>query len=175
MSEKPQKPAVIHSNAGRESRPEFQKRLVRWNEYAENLGRKGILCSFAGAFGVGGWVCLIAGTIFALSSFVSAAMNMIHRDVDGALGILGNAVGWIALAGFGLAGLWMSKMLLDENRHIEPVALLTKSTAKHLPEADTLVRGADRPMPDQQTELLRAAGSCTQTPPEQLLRATVRQ
>jgi len=44
MSEKPQKPTGIHSDAGRESRPEFRKRLVRWNEYAENLGRKGILC-----------------------------------------------------------------------------------------------------------------------------------
>jgi hypothetical protein len=37
--------------------------------------------------------------------------------------------------------------------------------------AETLVRGSERPLIDQQTELLRAAGQGSETPANQLLRA----
>jgi hypothetical protein len=139
------------------STKEPQKRVVRWKEYAESAGKKGIMNSLGWVFLVGGLLLLIPGIPLVLSV------------VSGSL--IGLCAG-VPLSVFGLIGIFMSKTLFEKVEEMEPIALLTKENAKQLPEVETLVRASDLPPSHQQAELLRAAQTGPETPPEELLRAT---
>ena len=76
------------------------------------------------------------------------------------------------MSALGLAGIYKSANMFAKIEGMEPVALLTKENAKHLPETETLVRPSDLPPSHLQAELLRAAPQGSETPPEELLRAT---
>lgn len=52
---------------------------------------------------------------------------------------------------------------------------LTRHTAAHLPAPDSLVRASEQPLQAQEAVLLRAAAQGQETPPEQLVRASVGQ
>jgi len=137
------------------STEEPQKRVVRWKEYAESKGTQGIAGAVAYVFLLGGMLLLIAGIPLAL--------------LGGWIGLFVGAI----LSLLGLMGIFMSKTLFDQIEKMEPVALLTKENAKHLPEIETLVRAADLPPSDQQAELLRAAPQGSETSSEELLRPSV--
>jgi len=141
-----------------------RRRLVGWTQYLKTQADKGVFYSFASAFMCGGIALLfLAGMIVILS-----IINVFRGDF---LGIVAGSIG-VGMAWVGLRMNRMAKNWIKEAQQIAPVALLTKSTAKQLPEVETLVRGSDRPLTDPQDELLRAAQQGQQTPPEQLLRAT---
>lgn len=58
-------------------------------------------------------------------------------------------------------------------RRIKPVISRTSYNTGDLPEVETLVRASDLPPSDQQAELLRGVAlPSSETPPEELLRAT---
>ena len=134
------------------STEEPQKRVVRWKEYAEFVSVQGIAGSLGYFFLLGGMLFLIAGIPLAL--------------LGGWIGLFGGAI----LSIMGLFGINISKTLFDKIEKMEPLALLTKENAKHLPETETLVRPSDLPSSQQQAELLRAAQPGQETPPEELLR-----
>ena len=72
-----------------------------------------------------------------------------------------------------LAIAWFGKAMFKKAQRIEPVALIRKSSAIPLPEAETLVRASDTPPTDRQ-ELLRGTGKGSETPVMELLRAAHR-
>ena len=141
-----------------------RRRLVGWMQYLMTLADKGVFYSFASAFLCGGIVLmLLAGWII-----VASLINIFQGDY---LGIVAGSIG-VGIALVGLKVIRIAKNWIKEARQIAPVALLTKSNVKQLPEVETLVRGSDRPLTAPQDELLRAARQGQETPPEQLLRAT---
>ena len=142
-----------------------KKRLVGWTKYAETAGEKGITYSFSGAFGCGGVLLLLVAVGYIMESLFKLDIGHIQDGIWGL--VTGSIVG-----GFGLLGTWAARYLFREAREIAPVALLTKSSAKHLPEVETLVRGSARPTTAERAELLRAAQYGKKTPPEELLRAS---
>ena len=141
-----------------------RRRLVGWTQYLKTQADKGVFYSFASAFMGGGIALLLLAGIIILVSII----DVFQGDY---LGIVAGSIG-VGLAWTGLQMNRIAKNWLREGQQIAPVALLTKSTAKQLPEVETLVRGSDRPLTDPQEELLRAAQQGQETPPEQLLRAT---
>ena len=74
------------------------------------------------------------------------------------------------LCGLGLVTIRLTDNVSIEAQNIEPVALLTRHNAKHLPEAETLVRSSDKLSISPSAELLRAVRQGPEMPPEQLLR-----
>jgi len=141
-----------------------QKRLVGWKRYLMTLADR----------------CLsyTAATFTACSglAFLLGSLTLLWRSAHRAGGISqfvpGLFIGGAVLFAVGMGALSCAKSMLDNADKIERVELLTRHNTGHLPEAETLVRASDRFDTDQQSELLRAAGQSTQTPPEQLLRAT---
>ena len=125
---------------------------------------KGLACSIAVLFG-GSGVLLLLGSVI-------AAIDVIYSDILGkevASGFSGFPS--VILGGLGVTCISAARHWFKESKQTAPVALLTKSSAKFLPEVETLVRGSDRPATAEQAELLRAAGQGAETPAEQLLRA----
>ncbi len=143
---------------------EPQKRLVRMKEYVGVVAGKGILSSTAYVFLSGGVLLLVAG----IPSAILGGLSALQGHLDGTSGLVMGAL----LSALGFAGIYKSTKMFARIEKIEPVALLTKENAKHLPETETLVRASDLPPTHQQTELLRAVRDIAETPPEQLLRAT---
>jgi hypothetical protein len=142
-----------------------KKRLVGWAEYCDAVSTRGATSLVAGALGFGGSLLLsVAG-----SAVILMLVQLWQRDISGAMfcAVVGAITGL-----FGAIGTWLARFFFAEARKITPVALLTKASARDLPEVEVLVRGSDLPPPAQQAELLRAAGKGAETPPEQLLRAT---
>lgn len=142
-----------------------KKRLVSGEEYFDAVCTKGVTSFFAGVFGIGGIVFLLAAGLairFALSAVGGG--NMADATLCGGVGAVLGLVG--------LTGIWCASLFFKEARKVTPVALLTKSSTQSLSEVETLVRGSDRPSVAESTELLRAAQSGNQTPAEELLRAT---
>jgi len=169
MSEKPKKRLIIHSNAHRDrtpTAPTQPKRLVGLIEYLEKISEKAETYAFASGFGCAGVILLLCSVI----GIVAGGLNAYKGVIDSAILVwAGSAVA----AGLGLGALWCAKYLFNEARQIAPVALLTKASLNHLPEIETLVRPSDLPPTHQQAELLRAAPQGIETPPEELLRATL--
>ncbi|MCW3095799.1 MAG: hypothetical protein JWL77_1417 [Chthonomonadaceae bacterium] len=136
------------------------KRLVGWTQYLETQCSKLMGNSVGVVFEYVGYI------------FVMGAIGTLVSSFHG--GLFGFLVGLIvgtSLGGIGVLALWVSMVAVCEAEKIVPVALITKQNAKHLPEAETLIRGSDRPSTDQEAELLRAVLQGQETPPEQLLRA----
>lgn len=142
-----------------------KKRLVGLGEYLDAVCTKGATSLVATALRFGGAVLLTA----AASAVLPVLVEVCHGDISGAeFCIFAGAI----LGLFGAIATWLSCFFFEAAKEITPVALLTRSSANGLPEKEILVRGADRPATDQQTELLRATGQGLETPPAQLLRAT---
>jgi len=127
-----------------------KKRLVGCLAYADNICTRSATYVLAGLCAIGGLWFLIGGIACIFAGF---------------------SIG-IVIGGIGVLGIWAARSFARIARHAAPVELLTKSSAKHLPEAETLVRGSDRPKTAEQIELLRAVRQSPASPPEQLLRAT---
>jgi hypothetical protein len=64
---------------------------------------------------------------------------------------------------------------MDRAERLEPLVPLTRQNAEQLPAEQSLVRASSEPAEQQQAVLLRAAGSDTQTPAHELLRATTQE
>jgi len=64
--------------------------------------------------------------------------------------------------------------LFKKERTIERVAPITRHSTSFLPPKESLVRASDLPPSQQQAELLRAAPRGSETPTEELLRATTK-
>jgi len=64
--------------------------------------------------------------------------------------------------------------LFKKERTIERVAPITRHSTSFLPPQESLVRASDLPPSQQQAELLRAAPRGSETPTEELLRATTK-
>ncbi len=146
-----------------ETRP--RKRIVSLQEYLDTKIGTGIGFSFALIACLLGIACLVfAGFLVWMGNFAyeGAWPDTATRVV--AL-VLGSLFCVPALASF-----WAAAVLFKSFREIEPVELLTKESAKRLPEGETLVRASDRPAIHEPSELLRAAKTGEETPSEQLLR-----
>jgi len=148
------------------SAQEPQKRLVGWKQYLRTVGTIFFGKSFAMAFRWGGLIC------FGFAVFTFALLGG-GSDINGGPihnHLLPLLIGSLSLGLF-LGGMGVAQTLFKKVEKIEPVELLTKQNAKHLPEVETLVRGSESPAIEPQNELLRATGQGVETPPEQLLRA----
>jgi len=146
---------------------EPQKRLVGWKQYLRTAGAIVFGKSFALAFRWAGLACFG----FSVFTFVLWGGN---SDINGGPihnQLLPLMIGSLSLGLF-LGGMGIARTLFKRVEKIEPVELLTKHNAKHLPEVETLVRGSESPALAPQNELLRATEQGSETPPEQLLRAS---
>ena len=143
------------------STPKPRKRLVGWKQYAWTTWAKGIGYSgttFVTCCGVG---FLVLGLILLWQGFpIESAEGM-----SIVMGGVGCCIG-------SLLTLWYATTLFKDAQQIEPVELITKHNVKDLPEVETLVRASDLPHSLPQAELLRAAAQGSETPAEELLRAT---
>jgi hypothetical protein len=90
--------------------------------------------------------------------------------------VFGNLSMVLALGGtwgaLGILTLWVGKSMYTRAGNMEPVTLITRHNIADLPAVETLVRASALPPSHQQSELLRAAPQGSETPPEELLRAT---
>jgi len=95
--------------------------------------------------------------------------NLLVPTITGGLiaTIFGTAWGLFLTAS---AVVW-SRRLLKRGKAIAPVKPLTDRNVHLLPPEDTLVRGSDAPLLEQQSVLLRAVQKGSETPSDQLLRA----
>ena len=141
-----------------------KKRLVGWAEYANILSTKGLRISVAYALGCIGLGFITVG--------IAALVGLLSTGFRGSIAGIFHELGTgIVLGGMGLWMIRIARLAFQGVRQAEPVALLTKTSAKGLPEVETLVRGSHLPATAEQVELLRAARHSVETPPEQLLRA----
>jgi len=145
------------------SKTQSRKRLVSREEYFQILRKKSTLYSLAGAAGGFGLFCMLV-----------AASNAWYCLLDWNLHFyivpyfLWNG----CLAAFGFATIVWGRFAFQYTREMEAITLITRHNTSSLPEVETLVRGSTQPLTEHQAELLRAVGHETETPPEQLLRAT---
>ena len=140
-----------------------RKRLVSREEYIQSVRNRSTLYTLAGGAGSLGLFCMLAPVLNAWSYFVGW---------NGQFNILPYFLWNAGLTGFGIAAILWARSAVKCAREMEAVTLITRHNTAYLPNVTTLVRGSAQPLPNQQTELLRAAGPATDTPPEQLLRAT---
>jgi len=143
-------------------REKLKKRLVDKQEYVETKGVQGIGYSFAIASGSAGAVCLLNSLYF--------LMNGLRPEGNDAFCLIVSAVfGFLSAAAISL-----SIYIFNLGRKMPPIAPITPQNAKQLPEIETLVRASNLPPSHQQAELLRATSQGSETPPEELLRATLK-
>jgi hypothetical protein len=64
---------------------------------------------------------------------------------------------------------------VDRAARLEPLVPFTRQVAEHLPAEQSLVRASSEPSALQQAVLLRAAGSDSHTPSQELLRAATQE
>ena len=145
-----------------------KKRLVGWAEYADTITQKSTAYCLAAVFGGGGSLSLVSAVTAILKSVVKIVISGDSRDE-----FFISCSGSIPRIGLGLIGIWIAVTLFKGARQVRSVALLTKHSAKGLPDVETLPRASYLPPSQQQAELLRAAQVGKETPPEQLLRATL--
>jgi hypothetical protein len=143
MSEKPRKP---------------NKRIVTKRRYIEALGTRARFL-----FGVGFFA------LFSFMAFSAAFWSIGDTETRYSGGWWFNEIFRLALA------LWSARITyycFKEERKVERVKFVTKRTSHLLPPEESLVRPSDLPPSRQQAELLRAAPQGSETPAEELLRAT---
>ena len=149
------------------------KRLVSKKEYLQIEGKRTAIST--------------SGTILAFIGAASLFVSVISLCVT-----IYNGIGWseapsphdaiwavklfstvcaISTA-IGVGGLWTAFRLFVAVGRIESVVPITRHNTGQLPAVETLVRASDLPPSHQQAELLRAAPPASETPPEELLRAT---
>ena len=147
MSEKPKKRLVSKKDFARESAVLIGKATAR---------------VFLGA------VCLVMVPVLFILLTVMAFI-LLHAPWYAVIPLFTPVI--IALIYF----LWTGLYLLNTASDGERVEVITEQNAHRLPPAESLVRASDLPPSHQQTELLRAAPQGSETPPEELLRATTKQ
>ncbi|MCW3097909.1 MAG: hypothetical protein JWL77_3527 [Chthonomonadaceae bacterium] len=130
-----------------------KKRLVSKGQYVEILLGKIVLYSVAG--------CMLSAGLF----FLALAVGF-------SFWLRGVVVMPLIFGAGACAVIWFSKRFFVEAKEIEWVQPITVHNAHLLPVQETLVRPSDLPPSHQQAELLRAAPQGSETPPEELLRAT---
>ena len=155
-------------------RPNAGRRLVTRQQYVKIIQerlrhQKGLLPFLVLGLG-GGGAC-----IFLMCS-------MISKWLSGCLGVDGGLF-TLVMAIFMFGGLTGCSFLVyvvatecfEYAKSMEPVAPISERNAHRAPLSETLVRGSDVPLTNQQGQLLRAAQRGVATPPEQLLRAEQRE
>jgi hypothetical protein len=162
MSKKPGKRLIIHSNAHRDRAPTRSTpptRLVSKWEYLATV----VVGGFFGLLGV------LSISVAIISSFILLCMCGIPF-----LGELSEDFSNIAGGSFvlSLGAFCVCLPLFMRVQKMETVAPATRHNIGDLPDVETLGRASDLPPSQQQAELLRAAKSSQETPPEELLRAT---
>jgi len=128
-----------------------QRRVVSKGEFVRTIGKKLGLFSLSGA--------LLA------TAFVLSLITMVSLYFGAILFVI--AFGIITIAVF-----WASTRFFVRAKDVEAVRPVTSRISHLLPPEESLVRAADAPLTNSQAELLRAAYSGTETPAEELLRAT---
>ena len=121
----------------------------------------------------GRYVCLMAGRATLLSAAVIFASVGIFSLV---LALMCAAHGWGMESAYKIIGTVLVLLafgLYRKERTVERVAPITRYTTSALPPEQTLVRASALPPSHQQAELLRAAPQGSETPAEELLRATI--
>jgi hypothetical protein len=158
-----------------------QKRLVSWTEYTLRKTLAIFLSVGLSACAIGFMLVLVCAAYFYFSEVRDAAAlspaehtSRMNSDFDlTGIGfvIAGELCVYLLppLLITGLALWWGSRKSWKTVRAIQP---LNFADTTALPETETLVRASDLPPSDQQAELLRAAPQGSETPPEELLRAT---
>ena len=136
------------------STEEPEKRLVGGLEYVKAAQTKGMGYFF-------GAIIEVVGIGILLLALISL---WFRGDAD-----LSGIFWRLAWGCVGVVTIRFGHFMFNTALEIAPVALLTKSSAKRLPEVETLVRGSERPPAADQAELLRAAQH-NETPAEELLR-----
>ncbi|MCW3054940.1 MAG: hypothetical protein JWN14_4110 [Chthonomonadales bacterium] len=153
-----------------------KKRLVGWTQYVRIAGR-GTALKLSGAtlVGIAGVSSLLSCLMlfFCLSTWMMWRHEQWDQDIMDwvrGTGVLGTFFGVSGIASLiGAVKVW------KEAQKVESVILLTKHNIANLPAVETLVRPSDLPHSHQQAELLRGVGPpLYETPPEELLRATLK-
>ncbi len=139
-----------------------RKRLVGKKKYIRTAGQRIFLKLSAYTVSCIGVVCLVMSACLLWDDALNIPLPPALTD----------RAWFIPFGIFGATSLCFTRVLFKRVEQIRPVALITKHTAKRLPEVETLVRGSDLPSSSSQAELLRAAGKGAETPSEHLLRAT---
>ncbi|MCW3053426.1 MAG: hypothetical protein JWN14_2596 [Chthonomonadales bacterium] len=138
-----------------------RKRLVPMPQYVKTLGQKGMGYSAGTILSFAGFIGMVIGVILIMMCFTFPDLPNVHLWEF----IVGSVLG-----GLGITGAWLGNRVMKITKKIEPVNLITRRTANLLPQEDTLVRASERPLSQQKAELLRAATTGQETPPEELLR-----
>ncbi len=146
------------------SEKNLQKRLVSKGQYVQVMGKKAglySLGSIAFILGLLGFGLGVFRFTFSLAHGFGKAVIFQLSDLVYIIPILVSLVLYLS-----------SKLLIKKAKSIEPVWPITDRRTGHLPAQEILVRSSDLPIAEQQTFLLRAAGSDQETSAEQLLRPT---
>lgn len=117
-------------------------------------------------------------TVVAVGILVDTIIHILHWKTYPNL-LVPTVVGGLIASIFGAAwGLFLtasavvwSRRFLKRGKAIGPVQPLTDRNVHLLPPEDTLVRGSDAPVLEQQSVLLRPVQKAGDTPSDQLLRA----
>ena len=153
-----------------------KKRLVSWTEY---VLRKTLAISLSASLSV----CAVASVLLVLGLPYSYYWEVRLRAEEGPpspsdnfdLTGLGFYIAcWLCLILLPILGIAASVLWCGSRKSWKTVRALQPihyADTSNLPEVETLVRASDRPS-GQQAELLRAAPQGSETPAEELLRAT---
>ena len=134
-----------------------QKRLVSKGRYIWLIGNKvGLYSLVSLLLGIG-----LIGALLTLVSSVQVWMG--NQAINSCIPPICFAITYPIL--------WSARSLFRKATAIEPVQPVTERNAHRLPQKLTIVRSSEIPPTEQQAELLRAAQTGQETPPEQLLRA----
>ena len=149
--------------------PKTGKRIVSKGEYAASVGWKSSLSAFGvGVMGVGIVGIVIAGFL-TIDALGAAIKDHISDDINIA------AADLLIIGGVSALIFWAGRKTVRKAKQIDAGTLLTRANTANLPAPDSLVRASAEPLQAQQAVLLRAAAQGNETPPEQLVRASVGQ
>jgi hypothetical protein len=144
-----------------------EKRLVSKGQYLKTLGDKGASYAAGVFYGLLG----VPFLLISLFCFVIGLYGLLFSGFPSEISI----VLFIAVISLilSMGAFWGCKSYFKRAQEIEPVTPITRHNTGQLPEIETLVRPSDLPPTHQQAELLRGVATPnSETPPEELLRAT---
>ncbi|MCW3094972.1 MAG: hypothetical protein JWL77_590 [Chthonomonadaceae bacterium] len=145
-----------------------QKRLVSKGQYLKTLGDKGASYAAGVFYGLLG----VPFLLISLFCFVIGLYGLFFSGFPSEISI----VLFIAVISLilSMGAFWGCTSYFKRAQEIELVAPITRHNTDQLPAVETLVRASDAPPSHQQAELLRASPQGSETPPEELLRATLK-
>ena len=149
--------------------PKTGKRIVSKRAYVKAQGKRSVLA--VGAIVL--WVATIVG-IWLIGLFLFQAISGVSRSDSMVIAFMPYFVIIIFVTGTVTLLLALSaKSVTKTARAIDPGVPLTRANTADMPAPDTLVRASTEPLQAQQSVLLRAAAEGQETPPEQLVRASM--